>query len=195
MEAKEKGLYRRWRRGCLAGPLQRARQALRPRIAAGAGAPCSVRGPAPGWAYASARGRPRGNRRLGPRGPVLPPLLLYIPQVPSGTPLFITVSFWFSLPFFFKKPRMRRWGSPMTLPPSSQGSASAARGRRWAPLCRPGAAPERGEGGAAWPRPHSALPGLVLRAGRQRGQAVSIPVIDTSSDFKLRKASLIDWAD
>lgn len=57
------------------------------------------------------------------------------------------------------------------------GTGQRGAGPGWAPLCLPGAAAVRGEGGAARPRPRprSALPGLVLPAGRQSGRAVSIP--------------------
>lgn len=93
----------KWQRGCLPGPLQpgRARQALRPRFAAAAGAPGRGLGPSsrggdvplPGAALVGAASpalRPR------PRS-VVPSTLFKLPQVPPAAPYFITVSFHFEL--------------------------------------------------------------------------------------------------
>lgn len=101
LEAKEKGLFRRWRRGCLPGLCSEPGRPLGRTLPPEPVLPAAVWGPAPGWGDASARGRSRGSRRLGPPGPVLPPLLrLYFPQVPSGTPLLSPLLSGFNCQFF-----------------------------------------------------------------------------------------------
>lgn len=83
----------------------------------------------------------------------------------------------------------------MTPPASSQGSASAARGRDGLPCACPG--PLRCAGKAALPDPGPAphCPAWCSPPAVSAAEPSPSPVIDTSSDFKLRKASLIDWGD
>lgn len=158
---RKRVFLRRWRRGCLWGPLQRgrARQALRPRIAAGAGV-------SPPWfgARLSAGGTclcpgpPRWEppaRSSRPPAPYCRPLsrCSHSPRCPRQplilSPLVSIFNF-----FFLKKRRARREGSPRDTPGQQPGIRQRGPGPGWAPLCRPG-------GARARPRRRSALPGLA----------------------------------